>query len=712
MKRRLLVPLALASAFITARVEAISLDDIPLWTGSGTNRAALVVEWSAPEVLSNTAVPVPVADKTLVWGYRFNGKATGMEMLQAIVAADPRLYVAGADFGFGTVIAGIGYNLKGDGNIGLTDGVSTNFFTNRFPVGLTVDIEAARPINPGDLYWGGWTGPNWEAWNETGGKGGFLSCPQRGTNPYWRPNDTNAPYSGLHGQWQYAWIGDLALSDGSWVGFSVAAGADDWSNESSPATLAFSFHKHAPPSPDGTYTAYVCDTNDFAVQIVSTNNVYSTSPYNDPTAVLGRPTLKFINHFGGGTTNRVKLIEASTWTATDGSRVITEIANGGQITVNLGRKVYDDPNNPYGVDFIIYGNSFFSAGGASGAISDGTDLNSVQLSSGFYGHPTVVSVSQDGTHWFTFPGAQTLFPDNAYRWDEASHSWTDEPMNPTKPLNPSLYSMNFGGSSVADGLEQFMGATGGSGYDLKASGLPWIQYVRIQPAAGTYTVIDAIAAVNPVAVGDALLLTPDNLASGITNFSFQKPSDLSQNLISLNFNSVSDVAKVSTIELSDLSSFAPVAGSVSRAYQITVKPVAGANPVTFQADVGLRAGENYSGNGNDLRVFQWNGATWTSQAFRFDSAKHEALVAGITNSSVFVISAILRPQLSLGRGANGICVQFTPVPNCSHVLERSTDLVTWTPIATIQPTNSQPVTLPDGAAPPAKAFYRLRVQTP
>ena len=33
-----------------------------------------------------------MANKTLVWGYRFNGTATGTQMFNAIVAADPRLY--------------------------------------------------------------------------------------------------------------------------------------------------------------------------------------------------------------------------------------------------------------------------------------------------------------------------------------------------------------------------------------------------------------------------------------------------------------------------------------------------------------------------------------------------------------------------------------------------------------------------------------------
>src|SRR5580704_9949630 len=44
--KKLCLLLALASLFLVPKSPAISLDDIQLWTGSGTNRAALVVEWN------------------------------------------------------------------------------------------------------------------------------------------------------------------------------------------------------------------------------------------------------------------------------------------------------------------------------------------------------------------------------------------------------------------------------------------------------------------------------------------------------------------------------------------------------------------------------------------------------------------------------------------------------------------------------------------
>jgi hypothetical protein len=709
--------LALASLFLVSKSPAISLDDIQIWTGSGTNRAALVIEWSVPESLTNSTVPVPVADKTLVWGYRFNGTATGTQMRDAILAADPKLYFVESISEYGAFVDGIGYNLNGNGVIGITDGSSTNYIVNGLLTNATVNIDAAHALNSGDLYWGGLYGPNWETWNETNGAGGFFSSPNRGTNAYWTPTDTTYYSAGLHGQWVYNFgLDATTVTNGSWFGFSVAAGEYE-----SATNAAYNIHKHAPVSPDGTYVAYVCNTNDFAVQIVSANNVNSASPYNDPTAVLGHPTLKFRNGSATAAIHRSKTVEPPYYKDPNGSNVITKINVGGYVTVNMGRKIYHDPNNPYGVDFVVFGNSFYTAGGyTGGAISDATDENVANIpngTAGTYGHPTIVSVSQDNTNWFTYPYVATLIPDNAYRWDSANHAWTDEQMNETKPLNPSFSLPK--SITVASALDQQVNACGGTGYNLQASGLPWIQYVRVwagtstnDTSSGNYTVIDSIGAVNPIAVGDALSITPSNLVSGVTNLVFQKPSDLSQTLISLNFDSVSTNARVSTVSLHEFSSFAPVVGSVSSAYQLQARSLADTNPVTLQANIGLRAGDNYSGNGSDLRVYQWNCTNWISQPFTFNPANNQVFVAGVTNFTAFVVSQIVPPNLSAQNSTNGFAFQFTPVANCPHVLQRSTDLVNWTPIYTNTISGTQPVTWQDTNAPAGNAFYRVQLIVP
>ncbi len=707
MKIKVLLTLIVAGCACVSNLRAISLDEIQLWAGAGTNRAAIVVQWNTPEVFNNSTVPAPIANKTLVWGYRFNGAATGLDMLNAVLVADPHLYVVESIDEFGNEIEAIGYNLHGDGLFGVTDGTNTyaaSSFVKGTLINPVLDVDAASPLNSQDLFWSGHYGPNWNLWNELGDNGGFTNSPNRGTNAFWDPNTYT------HGQWASSDYGlnGLALQNGSWIGFTVAAAGYD-PNNADPAATAFNLDEKAPPSPDGTYVAYVCNTNDFAVQIVSFSNVDSTPPYNDPSAILGRPTLKFVDVFESGITNRASIIDAPYNVGPDGSNVITEISDGGQIIAMMGRKVYHNPNNPYGIDIVVYGNSFFSASGTSGTISDATDLNSALLSSGIFGHSTTLSVSPDGTDWYTFSNTPSLFPDNAYRWDDANDSWTDEQLNPTKPLNPSVYTTDLGGQTVAYGLDQFVGAAGGTGYNLQESGFAWIQYVRLQPGPGAYTVIDAIAAVNPAVEGDALSVMPGNIAAGITNLVFQKPDNTTQTLISLNFASVNEAAKVSTVALSDFSSYAPVPGSVSSACQITVAPLTGTTPVAFAASVALSAASGYNGTGSDLRVLQWTGTNWNLPPFTFNRGNNQASVALFTNTAAFVVSQISPPRLSIAPDVKPVAVQFTPFPNLSYTLQRSADLVNWTPVTTIIPSGAQPVTLQDPNPPVTQAFYRLLV---
>ncbi len=718
--------LALAGLFLASKSSAISLDDIQLWTGSGTNRAALVIEWNPPIVFNNTTVPAPVANKTLVWGYRFNGAATGTQMFNAIVAANPQLYaVKTIDPMFGTGITAIGFNLDDSGLAGLADGTVTNLantFTNGLLTNPSLSADATYPLNSGDLFWSSdYNGPYWQIWNELGDSGGFTNSPNRGTNAYFDPTTYT------HGQWAYADYGldGLTLTNGSWIGLSIAPdGYPSNTNDPSYTTNLFIFNNdvQAPSSPDGTYVAYVCNTNDFAVQIVSTNNVNSAVPYNIPATILHHPTLKFRNGSPTAAIHRSKVDEPPYDIDPNGNDVITKINVGGQITVNMGRKIYHSPANPYGIDFTVFGNSFYTASGyTGGAVSDTTDQGVAYIgngSAGTYGHPTIVSVSQDGTNWFTYPYVPVLVPFNAYRWDDTNHAWTDEQMNETKPLNPSLSLP--AGITVANALDQYVGACGGTGYSLQASGLSWIQYVRVtagtsltDTSSGDYTVIDAVGAVNPVAIGDALSITPSNLVSGVTNLMFQNPANLSQTLISLNFDSVSTNARINTVSLHEFSAFAPVVGSVSSAYQLQARtfPPDTSTPA-LQADIGLAVGQNYSGNGGDLRVYQWNGTNWTSQPFTFNPANNQVLVAGVTNFSAFVVSQIVPPNLSAQNSTNGFAFQFTPVANCPHVLERSTDLVNWTPIYTNTLPSAQPVTWQDTNAPVGQAFYRLLLNVP
>ena len=78
---------------------------------------------------------------------------------------------------------------------------------------------------------------------------------------------------------------------------------------------------------------------------------------------------------------------------------------GSYITYYYENAIYDDPKNPYGVDFIIYGNAVFP------------NLN--------YFEPGNVLVSEDGEKWYTLAGS--LHYDNTCTWNyEVQYSKNDK----------------------------------------------------------------------------------------------------------------------------------------------------------------------------------------------------------------------------------------------------------------------------------------------
>ena len=560
MNRRLLLGIALCGVCVNVTYSA-TLDDITFWTGSGANRAAMVIHWSSPLVLNNTSVPAPNQDLLLAWGYQFDGMKTGADMFNAIVAADPRLY-ATVGYGGGFVL-GLGYDADNDGFYGVTN-ATTSFGPASFVDGrldhFLYDPDTFLALDAGDVFWGGLFGPNWELWHEVGGNGGFYSQPDRGSSIYWTPDNPVEPWSGKHGEWEFSQFGiaGLNLSDGSWIGWSVARGGLEFGGApTSPGNVGWYQQKQAPamiPEPSslgflglgslflmtrrrrktspstmilnhgclgvsgrwlpaaglmiGTWLAgasitqagYIFDPNDFAVEVVSSTNLPGSALYNDPQSVLGMPTT-WAKNAGWPSSDpfRIKLVEPAYNVDLQGKKVITTLANNTSITVRMGQKVYNDPLNPYGIDLIVFGNSFFTG---SGFVSDSTNMNAYMLTSGGFFEKVLVSVSPDNVNWYTYntgPYGDDLFPTNAFKWDRQNAQWTDELLDPTKPVNPALTIGDFAGISAADAMDLLDGAMGGTGFDLAASGFAWIEYVRfdgVSPFVGGE--IDAVARVRPI----------------------------------------------------------------------------------------------------------------------------------------------------------------------------------------------------------------------
>lgn len=222
--------------------------------------------------------------------------------------------------------------------------------------------------------------------------------------------------------------------------------------------------------------------------------------------MLGKPSTRFKNTWGPNPTARVKLVEPAYNVGLNGEKLICTINIGQSIVVAFDHKVMDDPLNPYGIDFLVFGNSFFI--GSGGSVSDATNMNTFNISGSIFAENLKVSVSQDGSNWYTYnngPYADAMFPTNAYLWDSVNACWTDTESDFTKPVNPSLTSASFAGTA-ANAIALYDGSGGGTGFDLAESGFSWIQYIKVEGVSGfAGGEIDAFADVAPVPEPSCLL---------------------------------------------------------------------------------------------------------------------------------------------------------------------------------------------------------------
>jgi hypothetical protein len=166
---------------------------------------------------------------------------------------------------------------------------------------------------------------------------------------------------------------------------------------------------------------------------------------------------------------------------------IVTLAGNGSLTVRLEQPVTDDPASPHGLDFLVFGNTFFQLN------------NDWTTTTGFLGGTnsgiTRVSVSPDGTHYFTLdpdlaPNPDTWFP-------------TDHAGSADLPVDPTLSALDFVGRDLEGIREVYQGSAGGAGYDLAwardSDGdpvpLPYVRYLRFEQLHGEAQ-FDAFSAVS------------------------------------------------------------------------------------------------------------------------------------------------------------------------------------------------------------------------
>src|SRR5256885_2119017 len=158
----------------------------------------------------------------------------------------------------------------------------------------------------------------------------------------------------------------------------------------------------------------------FASGVISYNPGSGFGPnFTNSSAALGAPAS------GGGITPFAPPFSSSQ---------IVSIGAGGSLTLQFNTPIINNPANPYGIDMMIFGNSFFvvSSGSGSSAITSGAIFTSTIA--------TRIEASADGLTWFTLdpglaPNVGTLFP-------------TDGSGNPFVPVNPALTSADFNGLNL------------------------------------------------------------------------------------------------------------------------------------------------------------------------------------------------------------------------------------------------------------------------
>jgi hypothetical protein len=187
MKRLCLSVLAASSVLVCSPVRSADFSSIQFWVGSGANQAGFVLDWNDGK-----------SAESLLWGYRWDGSATGMDMFQAVVNADLRLYAHVGTFSFGTSVFGIGYDLNGNGSFSVSPSLSFDSGGLAIESGAGNANDLRAPTESGDHFLEGWNNGFW-GYNLKASSGDAWSAPAFGPS-------------------------DRILTDGAWDGYSFAPG--------------------------------------------------------------------------------------------------------------------------------------------------------------------------------------------------------------------------------------------------------------------------------------------------------------------------------------------------------------------------------------------------------------------------------------------------------------------------------------------------------
>lgn len=210
--RRTIAGFLLASGIAAAAdAQAVtSFSGITSWVGTGSNSAALVIDWNDPDNANG--------DTSLVWGYHWNGTENGEQMLAAIVSADPHLYALLDSYD--SAVFGLGYNQDPSSDFVLSPAPATQTYPWSFNADRIANDDDspyyAAGVNDDRTATG--SGQIWEEGFDVN----YWS--------YWLSSDNTGTLSG----WNFSDFGmsdtaDNPLQNGQWQGLSFDAN-EDWTD--------------------------------------------------------------------------------------------------------------------------------------------------------------------------------------------------------------------------------------------------------------------------------------------------------------------------------------------------------------------------------------------------------------------------------------------------------------------------------------------------
>ena len=312
--------------------------------------------------------------------------------------------------------------------------------------------------------------------------------------------------------------------------------------------------------------------------------------FNNPNNVLGEPK-RFVNVYygdmGGVSSSSYGGVVHPAVPAYSGGIHLTlaspDDEEPGYVIIAFDHDVVDDPDNPFGVDFIVFGNSGCTKSTTTGMTAL-DDPATCRLTASGFPEESVVEVAQSAngpwygsSRWRTSDGfAPTLGhvydPANADTNLYSGNLWWGAPTDPTYPVDPRVSFSDCAGLTLAQLCQRYNGSAGGAGYDLAeavdedGNELPsdaahgchkWFRYVRISCAVVedegdegfSEPEVDAVADVAPVSgyrnwvlanftwaeawqtnLTAATVIAPNGLPNGLNCVYGLKPTDSAANV--------------------------------------------------------------------------------------------------------------------------------------------------------------------------------------